>query len=964
MHWKLFIIGLICMIYENDADENKTQTSYDFKLFTLNNELLVTFNGFYTKSVRRQHIISALRNINEFKFGIKPHLNDLKTILSDFDVVSFDSQNLTQVQKVKNTLTRYSAIKTVTAHKKIVQSLKDTSERDAQRHPLRWTGPVGHITNVVGANELWSAGITGKGVKVAIFDTGLAAYHSHFKTNCISERTDWTSDGSLEDNVGHGTFVAGVIASSSPQCPGLAPDAKLYIYRVFTSRQISYTSWFLDAFNHAISRKIRVLNLSIGGPDFMDAPFLDKVRELTANGITMVSAIGNDGPLYGTLNNPADMPDVIGVGGVDENRKVAKFSSRGMTTWELPNGYGRVKPDVVTLGSNVRSSSLGRGCRTLSGTSVASPVVAGVVALLLSVAPQSSPIAIKQVLMETAKRTLGANIFEQGAGQVDAVQAAALLQNYKPRVTLHPPYIDLTECPYMWPYCTQPLFVGASPVIVNVTVLSGLSVTSYINSTPIWHPYTPHNGNMLEVSISYSSVLWPWSGYLVISLYASEHAVNFEGIAHGHVEVTIWREDYKSNSNITLPVRVKIIRPPPRNRRIIWSQWHQVRYPSAYVPRDDLKMKNDPLDWNADHLHTNFRDFYQQLRSAGYYIDVLTTPLNCLDAYQYGTLLLVDIEEEFWSEEVIKLRDDVVNKGLSVLIIADWYNTTVMKKVKFFDENTQQWWLPVTGGSNIPALNDLLKPFGISLSDKVLEGKFSVAGHEMYYASGTTISSFPANGRLLSVSLNDQGHDVIIGSQKVEKLLPLPISGILEAEKSTGGRIAIYGDSNCVDSSHMQIDCFWFILSLLDYTNSGVISSPLSEHFEKRDLIKRGRDPERMEGSRLREFTKTNRTILDCPRIHFASPRSLNITINEGSFRRMKLFSLPLKIKTFPKNPAVEQDTVTSMPTTVLILAFLCSISVVLFFIRFWYGRKFRRRSHRVKEANRIYFSNRVGFSA
>lgn len=64
---------------------------------------------------------------------------------------------------------------------------------------------------------------------------------------------------------------------------------------------MSYTSWFLDAFNYAILKKVHVLNLSIGGPDFMDQPFVDKVWELTANGVIMISAIGNDGPLYGYL---------------------------------------------------------------------------------------------------------------------------------------------------------------------------------------------------------------------------------------------------------------------------------------------------------------------------------------------------------------------------------------------------------------------------------------------------------------------------------------------------------------------------------------------------------------------------------------------------------------------------------------------------------------------------------------
>lgn len=65
----------------------------------------------------------------------------------------------------------------------------------------------------------------------------------------------------------------------------------------------------------------------------MDRPFVEKVWELSANNIIVVSAIGNDGTLYGTLNNPADQLDVIGVGGIDYSHKLAPFSSRGMLTY-------------------------------------------------------------------------------------------------------------------------------------------------------------------------------------------------------------------------------------------------------------------------------------------------------------------------------------------------------------------------------------------------------------------------------------------------------------------------------------------------------------------------------------------------------------------------------------------------------------------------------------------------------
>ena len=83
------------------------------------------------------------------------------------------------------------------------------------------------------------------------------------------------------------------------------------------------------------------------------------------------------------------------------------------------------------------------------------------------------------------------------------------------------------------------------------------------------------------------------------------------------------------------------------------------------------------------------QDLYQHLRSSGYYVEVLGFPYNCFDARHYGALLIVDPEEEFFPEEILKLRTDVEDLGLSLIIMADWYNSTVMKKVKFYDENTR-----------------------------------------------------------------------------------------------------------------------------------------------------------------------------------------------------------------------------------------------------------------------------------
>lgn len=173
----------------------------------------------------------------------------------------------------------------------------------------------------------------------------------------------------------------------------------------------------------------------------------------------------------------------------------------------------------------------------------------------------------------------------------------------------------------------------------------------------------------------------------------AESGKDWEGHARGHISITVESppeegETQPRISHVKLPVKAKMIPTPPRHKRVLWDQFHNLRYPPGYFPRDNLRMNNDPLDWNADHIHTNFKDMYQHLRNSGYYIEVLGSPFTCFDASKYGTLMIVDPEEEYFPEEVTKLRQDV-EKGLSIIVFADWYNVHVMKKVKFYDENTK-----------------------------------------------------------------------------------------------------------------------------------------------------------------------------------------------------------------------------------------------------------------------------------
>ncbi|KAJ0183797.1 hypothetical protein K1T71_000220 [Dendrolimus kikuchii] len=854
---------------------NAERVQYEFSSNVVTSNHIITYKGYFLRATRKKYVSAALKNIGVSNWTILQRDNPAKEYPSDFDVIVLSDK----VRRALDALTDHPSISRVTAQRQVTRTIKYVNEDDCGPNGCMYTGWRNHrarelrsirkprenngyssrkllrtvprqITSVLKADLLWSLGVTGEGIKVAVFDTGLARNHPHFGR--IRERTDWTGENTLDDALGHGTFVAGVIASRA-DCLGFAPDADLHIFRVFTNNQVSYTSWFLDAFNYAIMRKIDVLNLSIGGPDFMDHPFVDKVWELSANRVIMVSAIGNDGPLYGTLNNPADQMDVIGVGGIGFDDRIAKFSSRGMTTWELPNGYGRMKPDIVTYGSGVRGSSVTGSCRSLSGTSVASPVVAGAIALLASGVPRQNltPASVKQALCMTALRLPGPNMFEQGHGKLDLISAYQFLRKYEPQASLSPAYMDLTECQYMWPYCTQPLYFSAQPTIANVTVINGLGVSGSITQVT-WHPHLPHGG-LLSVSADYSQILWPWSGWIALSFTVLENGAEYDGVVEGHVNVTIESHDDNGervihNATLTLPIRARIIPVPVRARRLLWDQFHSLRYPGGYFPRDDLRAKHDPLDWHADHVHTNFRDMYRKLREHGFYLEVMGTPLTCVDTSLYGALLLVDPEDEYFPEEMATLKK-AVDSGMSLVVFADWYNASLLRHVKFYDENTRQWWIPETGGSNIPALNDLLSMYQVALGDRVFEGSFKLGGHSMYYASGTHIHSFPEHGVLITAQLSDQGHQIMSGEKGNDRgggsgggqTVDVPILGLLQTDGETrdytndtldklpkAGRLVVYGDSSCLEGGAAR-NCHWLLLAALQYALVGHLPSLLKE---------------------------------------------------------------------------------------------------------------------------------------
>eukprot|EP01137_Pigoraptor_chileana_P029598 Opistho-2@14997 len=910
-------------------DERANETSdsaFSYSSEAVPEEYVVNFRAYYARDTAARIIARALRSrLAAGRFEAVRRHNAAEGMPSDFAVVKLFNVSGAETEVALAGMREYPLIKHVSAHKRISRSLlsfgsggarallarsarrlsfdaeaeaddddairsndKDGSETQGGRRLLGKTiqRPVSALLQ---ADLLWTRGFTGKDIRVAIFDTRLREDHPHFRN--VLDRTDWTDEATLDDNLGHGTFVAGVIASSR-ECLGLAPDADLFIFRVFTVNQVSYTSWFLDAFNYAIHKRVHVLNLSIGGPDFLDQPFVEKVWELTANGIIMVSAIGNDGPLYGTLNNPADQMDVIGVGGTDYDDNIAAFSSRGMTGWELPRGYGRVKPDIVTYGYQVGGSHKKSGCRTLSGTSVASPVVAGAVALLCSVIPAplrpalSNPASIKQAIIESATRLDGPNMFEQSAGKLDLVKAYQVLSAYEARASAVPATLDLTSCPYAWPYCTQPLYYGAMPVTVNVTVLNGMGVSGWFSRAPTFTVSGENGAGVLDVRFMWSDVLWPWAGYLSVGIVVNERGLAFSGVISGSIDFEI-RSAGKGRSwltsRVSIPLTVRVIPTPGRHRRVLWDQFHNLRYPSGYFPRDNLRMKMDPLDWNGDHIHTNFKELYQALRERDYFVEVLGEPLTCFDARQYGTLIIADAEEEFHPLEIEKMRADVEDRGLSVLVLGEWYNADIMRdKIRFFDENTRQWWSPETGGANVPALNDLLDHFGIAMGDAVYEGQIAAGDDDVELMSSSSIVRFPTRGLVLVGELTNLGDEMVKGLSHKDR--DVAVLGLYQTPEEEGGRIVVYTDSSCADSAHAKGNCFPFMGKLVEYAATGVLDSALARSCERlSERYDKGVDLPRRLATNLRQFSK----VLDPNGVGFRALAACGANGTANSERRL-----------------------------------------------------------------------------
>lgn len=224
----------------------------------------------------------------------------------------------------------------------------------------------------VGAQSVW-ASYTADPVKVAVVDTGIDVKHPDLLGNVKGGMSAVGYTSSYTDDNGHGTHVAGTIAAAqnSIGVVGVAPAADLYAVKVLDRKGSGWLSDIIEGLQWAIDNDIDVVNMSLGTSSY-SATFDSAVQKTIASGTVVVAAAGNSGPTAESVNYPAKFAGVIAVSAIDSSNVIASFSSRGAGV------------DLAAPGVSVYSTYKGSGYATLSGTSMASPHVAGVAALVLT----------------------------------------------------------------------------------------------------------------------------------------------------------------------------------------------------------------------------------------------------------------------------------------------------------------------------------------------------------------------------------------------------------------------------------------------------------------------------------------------------------------------------------------------------------------------------------------------------
>ncbi len=273
----------------------------------------------------------------------------------------------------------------------------------------------------IGATQAWQQGYDGNGVKVAVLDSGIDAAHPDFAGKVAAARS-FTPDGTTTDRLGHGTHVASTVAGSGSTFKGVAPGARLMVGKVLGDDGFGQESWIVAGMEWAASSGAKVVNLSLGSaPTDGTDPMSQAVDRLSAStGTLFVIAAGNAGPSQRSVSAPATANEALAVGNIQLNGTMNPSSSRGARVID-----NAVKPEISAPGTGIVAAYPGGGHRAMTGTSMASPHVAGAAAILAQRHPDWTGRQLKAALVSNAVPLDGARVWDTGTGRVAVDRAVA-----------------------------------------------------------------------------------------------------------------------------------------------------------------------------------------------------------------------------------------------------------------------------------------------------------------------------------------------------------------------------------------------------------------------------------------------------------------------------------------------------------------------------------------------------------
>ena len=209
-------------------------------------------------------------------------------------------------------------------------------------------------------------------------------------------------------------------------------------------------------------------------------------------------------------------------------------------------------------------------------------------------------------------------------------------------------------------------------------------------------------------------------------------------------------------------------------------------------------------------MFTNYIELYKYLTAQGYFVEVLNESIIWFDSQYYGTFILSDPEKALTKQEVTKLQKDIEQRGLSIILLAEWSESSLISKHTFTSEFYKKTWNPLVGGWNLRSVNTLLHPYGISFKESSVSGSVIVGNEKFRIESGVIIDKFPNKGFLFSGKFTEDSKTIEAiddNDKALEEIYPIVGVFNLNENNTNSGSILVIGDSYWIESSSTQ---HWF----------------------------------------------------------------------------------------------------------------------------------------------------------